>query len=197
VIRTTAFCFLAACALLLESCHQVPTQRGASVQTSSGIALEQKSPIDVVVAPVVNAAGTSKVPSAMLREAFQQGLVKRRYSPLALAYVDRKVTNSAYRPGTLQEQAVLRIAVERWDTSLWDVNNSVMVKAEARMLDAQNPGGADLWSGRVDRRFDFGAQRERFTSQESMLRYVCDEIAAEVLAALPARSPEPGFAPEG
>ena len=199
MIRTTAFRSSALLALFaalaLQGCNDLPKQKGMSVQTTSGSALEIKSPCDVVVAPVINAAGTPKVPGALLREAFQRGLVERRYSPLALEYVDRKVTNAAYRPGSLQEEAVLQIAVERWDTSYWDVNNSVIVKVNARMIDATNPGATDLWSGRVDRRFDFGAQRERFASQDSMLRHVCAEIAAEVLAALPARTTAPGTAP--
>lgn len=177
----------------LGSCTSIPERRGATVETHSAGRLEMKNPIDIVVAPVENTAGVKGVPIVALRESFQKGLVKRRYSPLALEYVDRKVVNAAYRPGSLNEEAVLQITVEQWDTSLWDSHSALNIKVQARMLDAANPGGGDLWSGRIDRRFELGPEREQFSTEEALVRHACEKIAAEVLAALPARNPEAGL----
>jgi hypothetical protein len=150
----------------------------------------------VVVAQVENESGNVKLPAAMLRSAFHQGLVKRRYSPLALEYVDRKSGDEEYRRGSLQEEAVLEIRVERWDTRLWEANSALLVKLDAHLIDAKDPSGGELWSGRIDRRFDFGLERNQFPTQEALLRHVCTQIATEMLAALPARHARPGYLPE-
>ena len=56
-------------------------------------------------------------------------------------------------------------------------------------IDSTNPGGEDLWIGRLDRRFDFGSQRERMATQQALWTYACEHISQELLAALPARNP--------
>ena len=183
---------LLAVALALSACNDLPKRPGSTVETVSSARLEKKNPVDVVVAPVENATGRKGVPVAALREAFQDGLVKRRYSPLALEYVDRKVVNAAYRPGLLQEEAVLQVVIEGWDDSLWESRGAITVKARARMLDAEDPAAGQLWVGSVDHRFDFGSKQDQLISADARLRFACDQIAAEILAALPARNPAAG-----
>lgn len=180
--------------LLLAACTSIPRRPGGTIETVPSGKLEMKSPIDVAVAPIENASGVKGIPLAMLRESFHKGLVKRRYSPLGLEYTDRKVVDAAYKPGSLQEEAVLQIKIERWDTSLWASHDALTIKAEARLIDAQDPKGGDLWIGRVEQRFDFGQDRERFATEDPMWRFACDQIASEVLAALPARNAAPGHA---
>lgn len=173
------------------SCNQVPKRAGASVQARSSTSLEESSPIDVAVAPLVNSSGNAALPAAALRGAFQGALIKRRYTPLALGEVDKKVVDASYRPGALDEQAVLAVVVERWDTRLWDTRNVIEVTLAARMVDPGNPSG-ELWSGRLEQRFDFADVAERFTTSASLQKHACETIAAEVLAALPPRRPMPG-----
>ena len=184
--------FAVACAVAFVACSEVPRRRGEAVQTVASDKLATDSPVEVVVAPIENATGNSGVPLAMLRDAFQQGLVRRRYSPLALEYVDRKVVDATYAPGSLQEQAVLLVNIETWDTSLFETRGALVVKARARLVDARNPANGQLWSGAVDHRFDLEAEREKFSTSETFLRYACGQVADEILAALPARNTAPG-----
>lgn len=194
MIRSTAcrsILFPALTALALCACNDLPKRPGGSVETVHSGQLERSSPIDVVVAPVENASGRKGVPLAALREAFHKGLVKRRYSPLALEYVDRKVVNAAYTPGALKEEAVLQVTIEAWDDSLWESRGALTVKARARLLDAEGASGGPLWTGTVDHRFDIGVQGEPLASLDARMRQACERIAGELLAALPARSPAP------
>jgi hypothetical protein len=177
--------------LVLVACNNLPERRGASVVQGvapSG-ALEEANPADIVVAPILDETGNRAFPAAMLREAFQAGLVKRRYSPLGLAYVDDHVVEGAYTPGTLEEDAVLTVIVESWDTTYLESRGGIAVRAEARLTDAATQGL--LWSGRIDRSFDFGSLRARNPTRERFQREACDKIAGEILAALPARTPQP------
>jgi len=180
-----------ACAASLVACNELPHRRGESVQTVSSGKLEKRNPIDLVVAPVENASGDASVPIVALREAFQKGLVRRHFSPLALDYVDRKVVDAAYTPGSLKEEAVLQITVESWDASLLDTRGALVVKAHVRLIDAENPTNGQLWGGFLDHRFDLESVREKFSTQEQLLAYACAQIADEMLAALPARSGGP------
>lgn len=186
------------CALVASvatsACNDIPKRPGASVESISPARIDAANAIEVVVAPIANPTGNAAVPSDALRESFQRGLVKRRYSPLGLEYVDRKVVDAAYKPGSLQEQAVLQVTVERWDASLWDSHRALTLRIQARMIDAASPGGGDLWAGRIERRFDVGSAGETALGSEGLMKRACDDIAAELLAALPARNPAPGAA---
>ncbi len=187
-----SFLLALACTAALAACNDLPRRRGEAVETVSAGKLEKRNPIDVVVAPIENITGQKDVPVAALREAFQKGLARRRYSPLALEYVDSKVVDAAYTPGSLKEEAVLQVTVETWDASLLDVRGAITIKARARLVDAENPTNGQLWAGFIDHRFELEAQREKFSTQAALLRQACEQIADEVLAALPARSPGPG-----
>ncbi len=178
---------------LAAACNRMPVHHGVDVESPKSSSLEQRSPIDVAVAPITDNSGNTALPRAELRTAFQGALVKRRYSPLALEMVDKKVVNASYRPGSLEEQAVFSLTVERWDTHLWDTRNVIEVTLLARMLDPNNPAG-ELWSGRLEKRFDFTDVHERFTTTAALTRYACETVAAELLAAMPVREPKPGAA---
>jgi hypothetical protein len=188
--RRTSWIALA-CAAALPACNELPHRRGESVQTVSSGQLEKRNPIDLVVAPIENATGDNSVPLASLREAFQKGLVRRRYTPLALEYVDRKVVDAAYTPGSLKEEAVLQVTIEAWDKTLLDTRGALIVKAHARLIDAENPTNGQLWGGFIDHRFDLEAEREQYSTEAALLEYACGRIAEEVLAALPARNTGP------
>ena len=180
-----------AVASALASCNELPRRRGEAVATASTTKLEQQKPVDVVVAPVENTTGRKDVPLAAMRESFERGLVRRRYSPLATEYVDRRVVDAAYTPGSLQEEAVLQVTIETWDASLLDTRGALIVKARARLLDAKEPTHGQLWSGAIDHRFDLNATKESYSTRAAMLQDACDRIAEEILAALPARSAGP------
>jgi hypothetical protein len=176
---------------VLAACNELPHRRGEAVETSTNAKLDQQKPVDVVVAPVENVTGRKDLPLAAMREAFEKGLVRRRYSPLATEYVDRRVVDAAYTPGSLQEEAVLQVTIETWDATLLETRGALIVKARARLLDARNPTNGQLWTGAIDHRFDLEADREHYSTKAAMLQHACEKIAEEILAALPARSAGP------
>ncbi|MCY2961352.1 MAG: hypothetical protein NTY35_14410 [Planctomycetota bacterium] len=179
-------------ALVLAACNDIPKTRGSAVRATDSELVLAQSPIEVAVAPIVNASGAD-VPMSELRTSFQKELVERRYSPLALEYVDRKVVDAAYTPGAAQENATLSITVEKWDTSLWTTHGAITARITASLLDAKG-GGSVLWSATADQRFDFAQLRENIATEGARVRYACDSIAAELLARLPARTSRPGRA---
>ena len=180
---------VAAFALFAASCTQLPKAPGGEVRSSGAALLEQRSPLEIVVAPVDGVAGT---PCDDLRAGFQQALVARRYSPIALRYVDKKVVDASYKAGTLAEQAVFQTKVTRFDTSPFETNGAINVALTGKMVDAND--GTVLWTGSVDRRYDFNSSREQYSTNAARMRAVCETIAAEVMEAMPARNPVPGYA---
>ncbi len=176
---------------LATACNQLPKRPGEFVATGKGSALEQQSPIEVAIAPLTDSSGNAELPRNELRSAFQSALVRRRYTPISLELVDSKVVNAAYRPGTLEEQAVLLLDVQRWDTHLWDTRSVIEVTIRARMVSPENPSG-ELWSGVLEKRCDFGDIQEQFTTEGALRRHACESIANELLEAMPARQPVPG-----
>lgn len=187
--RTRAFpAAAAALCLCFSACHSnAPVPHGRGVDQQGLAKLIEKNPVDVAVAPIKNQAGKD-VPVAALRDCFQKGLVTRRYSPLALSFVDRNVAEAGYTPGASHEQAVLEVTVESWDTSSWATRNAITARMQVRMLDAD--GGEELWRGRIDQRYDFGSSLEALPTETARLHFACDTITNELLAALPARNPE-------
>ncbi|MCB9915812.1 MAG: hypothetical protein H6828_11810 [Planctomycetes bacterium] len=173
-------------ALLLASCQELPKVPGKYVSTLYVGGLESTQPADVVVAPVADESLTQRAPKAALREAFQSGLVKRRYSPLALDYVDRRVVEAAYAPGSLQEDAVLQVTVRQWDMSRWDSHGEVAVEVEAWMLGAD---GVELWGGKLTRKLDLSTERQHFPTTREAFERGSVLIAEELLEVMPARNP--------
>jgi len=175
----------------VSACKQLPQRPGADVQVTPG-RLGQLNPSDVVVAPIINKMERAEAPEHEIREAFQAALVRRRYSPLALDFVDSRVVDAAYRPGALQEEAVLQIVVHDWDDSKWETRTALIVDIEAVMIDASGPTGEALWSGRLTKRYNIDTDRSRFATQAQMRREACQRVAVDLMAAMPGRATEPG-----
>jgi hypothetical protein len=191
-LRAVAFLALGLATVLAAACNQIPKRRGATVVESAAPrgALQEQNPNDVVVTAVIDESGNRACPTGILRSAFYECLVGRHYSPLALSFVDATVAEGdTYRPGTLREDAVLSVVIERWDTSFWETNSALELRAEARLLDARTM--AVLWSGRVDDRYDFRHLRSRSATDLAFTQAACRELANEVLAALPPRKAAP------
>ena len=133
------FAGLTVCLAATSACYSVPRVPGGDVKTAKTNLLKERSPIDVAVAPIQNDSGNASLPAAWLRDSFWHGLVGRRYSPLALEQVDRKVSDAAYHSGELDEQAVLLVKVTRWDDALWSVNNTLQFQLSAKLVDPADP----------------------------------------------------------
>jgi len=180
--------------LVLASCRDVPPAQGSGVVPKTDPQLAEHTPIEIAVLPVVNKT-EGNIPAADLRESFFEALVGRRYSPLALDFVDRHVVDAGYTPGASSEQAVLRVDVERWDTSLWKSHNAILVKLTAHLIGSADAARGELWSGEVDKRFDFGSDADQFATDTARMSWVCHQVANAVLSRLPARVPKPGANP--
>jgi hypothetical protein len=188
----------------LAACRSLPTPRGSAVQTLYDGPLERAAPVDVVVAPVENRSSGDMVPLDLLRESFQKALVKRRYSPLAIEYVDQslrrsgtpgsvegaEVTEASYRPGSLGEDAVLRVIVQSWDDSLFSTHATITAELDAYMVDAS--GGPELWAGRLSKRVNLTSHLTRAATDRLLMGVGCDLLAEDLLAAMPARTAKPG-----
>lgn len=190
-MRPTAALVLPLLSVAAVACQQLPVQRGRDVQVLDEGGLAERNPAEVVVAPVELATPDLKVPDVALRSAFQDALVRRRYSPLALDFVDSRVIEASYPAGTLGEEAVCRILVHRWDERLWDTGRILDVDVELRMEDPADPDGRDLWAGRLAGRIDVTSEETRLT-EPALYRYALEEVALELTSRLPMRTTAPG-----
>jgi len=172
-----------------SGCQTLPEPPGLHVEELFHGSLETAQPIDVVVAPVIDESASRGAPTKALREAFQRNLLVRRYSPLALEYVDRKVVSASYRPGTLSEDAVLQVTVRGWDLSRWQSDGEVTAEVEAWMLSAAD--GTELWGGRLQRTFDLAYEKENHPTNMVANNKASEGIASELLDVMPARTPRP------
>ncbi|MEM7517734.1 MAG: hypothetical protein AAF368_12540 [Planctomycetota bacterium] len=182
--------------LSLASCYQLPPMEGRRVNVVTDGGLETASPIDIAVAPILDLSQEgAALPVDELRLAFQNALLLRRYSPLALDYIDDAIpVEASYAPGLVEEDATLLIRVLRWDESQWDPNDAIDLALEVSMIDPTAPVGAELWKATVDRRFDRGdfGKGVQVPSEPMRVRIACEAIANDVLAAMPARTSAPG-----
>ncbi len=189
--RPGLFAGLAA-ALVLSACSTLPDLPGENVEVLQHGELESHDIRDVVVAPIVNESTAQQIPTEDLRRGFSMALVKRRYSPLALDYVDDRVreASAGAMAGMLGEDATLQVVIKEWDTSQWDSLGVLVVEVEAWMLDA-GVAGRELWGGRLERRFSLRNEMEFAATESILLRQVCERIADEMLEVMPAHAARP------
>jgi len=176
--------------LALVACNTLPDHPGAHVEVLHQGELEQVSVRDVIVAPVINESTAQRLPEDALRASFSEALVKRRYSPLAIAYVDDNTREASAGPSMLGEDAVLQVVVKEWDTSMWDSKGVLMVEIEAWMQDSKR-SGRELWGARLERRFSLRKEIDIAATEDIVLARACDKIADELLEMLPAHSARP------
>ncbi len=170
----------------LGACQELPKVPGRHVSELYRGSLESVQPADVVVAPIADKSADGRAPTDSLRQAFQSGLIKRRYSPLALEYVDRRVVEAAYTPGSLREDAVLQVTVREWDMNRWDTHGEISVVMEAWMI---GPDGAELWGGKLTRKIDLSSEREHYPTTREAFERGSVILASELLEVMPARNP--------
>jgi len=188
-LAATALLAIASCALP----DSIPERRGGDVAVLAGTGLEELNPGDVAVAPVVihmedaSQLHRDAVPQWELRQAMQRSLVRRRYSPLSLDFVDSTVVNASYSAGDVGEQAVCEIIVRDWSERYWSTERRLDVDVEVRMVDPNaSAGSTPLWAARMDGMVSLNSVTN-YSSEENLLEAVLDEIALELMARMPAR----------
>lgn len=192
-LRRSPFLSFAVLAVLVSACASPIRPRGIDSEGLVVGRLKSVNPLEVVVPRIENKSGKTNLPLAELRDDFQKGLVALRYSPLSLDFVDRnvKATEASYSPGTLGEQATLKVVLTNWDNSRWSSHATLVVDADVYLLDANDPDPSHaLWGGHTTRTVDLSRQRQQFISDDAMLRRAVELTVDGILAALPSRDPE-------
>jgi hypothetical protein len=192
-LRRSPFLSFAVLALLVSACASPIRPRGIDSEGLVVGRLKSVNPLEVVVPRIENKTGKTDLPLSVMRDDFQKGLVALRYSPLSLDFVDRNVnvTEASYSPGTLGEQATLKVVLTNWDSSRWNSHATLVVDADVYLLDANDPDPAHaLWGGHTTRSVDLSRQRQQFISDEAMLRRAVELTVDGILVALPSRDPE-------
>ena len=192
LVRLAPLCLAALVSLAtFSACGPTRPPKGLDNPNLIVGSLSQANPLDVVVLPIQNNTGREGLPLTELRAAFHAGLVRQKYSPLALEFVDAHAVEAAYTPGELQEQAILQIFINGWDDSQWRSMSRLRVQAEIYLLDARNPDPKQpLWGGKVDRRVDLAKDSPGIANQATFMKRAIDKFTEDVLASLPPRNPE-------
>jgi len=178
----------------VSSCYRLKPLDGQSTEVITTGDLGSR--VEFAVAPVIDLREDdhTAIPAGTLRRAFQVALLKRRYSPLSLDYVDSQVVNAAYEPGAADEEVMLRITISEWDSSLWEIHRALRVTIEVEAIDPKDPAGAVLWKARCSRRFDkaeFGEPAHQPTELQRM-QHACEVIANEMMLKMPPRTEAAG-----
>ena len=189
----TAPLFLVALASigLFAACESTKAPRGLDNPNLIVGSLNQVNPLDIVVLPIVNSTGRDGLPLAQLRQSFQAGLVRQKYSPLSLDYVDAHVVEAAYKPGELKEQAILQLSINGWDDSQWQSLSRLHIEAEINLLDSQKADPRQpLWGGKVDRYIDLSREMPGIPNATVAMNMAIERFTQDVLSSLPPRNPE-------
>lgn len=175
--------------LVGSACQSVPEPPGRNVEVLYSGQLEEVQPMDVVIPEIIDQSVDGNVPHLELRQAFQRSLIDRRYSALALPYVDRRVVNATYQAGARNEDAILQITVREWDRTRYDSTGELHVRIEAWMLSAEDQ--TELWGGKLERTLYLADEMKDQPTEKGALAGVAQRLATELLEMMPARNPRP------
>jgi hypothetical protein len=178
--------------LALAACETVTlppapeiTQRTEPIDGSGLAALQ---PAEIAVAPVEDAAEFQTVPTALLREAFQAGLLNRLYSPLALDYVDGHWRESSFT-GAPAPDAVLVVAITGWDESSLTSAGVLRASADLWLYPGGDAAGTPLWGVSLTRTVSVSERPGPPGFARELVPLAARAFAREALSTLPERDP--------
>ena len=146
--------------------------------------LERVNPVDMAVLPIVDQTG-GLVPVRLLRNELYVGLTKKFYSPLSLNFVDVNWIEASHDATALGADGVLRVIVEKWDTSLISIRGALAVEIAVEILDGAAPDAVPLWGVRIKRRLEVVNGNQKMSRTEIFDR-AAELVAEEILALIPA-----------
>lgn len=154
-------------------------------------------PAEIAVAPIRDQTDAQRVPLEVVRTAFVESLVERRYSPLAPRYVDENWVEASFR-GTPLPEAVLVISVTAWNPSHLYSTGKVSLSADVTLFEGGDVTGHVLWQRSFQGGVDMGpAPGKAPAPGEDLIPRAVRRLAQDALAALPMRDPAAAHADPG
>lgn len=151
--------------------------------------LLERQPADIAVAPVRDQTGFDQVPRDLMREAFEEALVERLYSPLSTDYVDANWVEASFR-GTPAPDALLLVVIESYDPSGLYSSGRVRIGGEVVMFEGGDTTGIPLWSASLQEEIDLTeGRRGPPTPSEVWIPKAIRSFAKVALDKLPKRDP--------
>ena len=151
--------------------------------------LAELQPAEIAVAPIRDQTDAQRVPREVLRTAFVESLVERRYSPLATRYVDANWLEAAFK-GTPLPDAVLVVAVTAWNPNHLYSTGKVTLAADVSLFEGGDTTGHVLWQRSFQGEVDMGPTPGKAPAPgEDLIPRAVRKLAQEALAALPMRDP--------
>ena len=185
-------------ALALFSACTTTTGVGASTpgyeEQPSGVfgaseRLGELQPAEIAVAPVRDQTDAQRVPLEVVRTAFVESLVERRYSPLSTRYVDANWVEASFK-GTPLPEAVLVISITEWNPNHLYSTGRVNLAADVTLFEGGDTTGAVLWQRTFKGGVDMGpAPGKAPAPGEDMIPRAVRLLSQQALSALPMRDP--------
>jgi len=185
---------LGACAL------QTSSVRSALIQSPD---LHRLHPANIAVLPVEDRTGNKSVAALLpfMRDELNRSLPYRRYSPMAVSWVDSSLRDSApARGASLVEEAVLKdlagkvgqdadallaVRINHWDDSSLLASAIVRFSAEVTLLGTKERKA--LWSGDLQGQVKAGGATPAPLDPADRARAAAAEFVAQLMQRLPRR----------
>jgi len=156
----------------------------------------RENPAEVAVLPVLDKTGIPNVQRFLpdLRRAFYRRLMERRYTPLALGYVDRVLRTQSGGPvplvknllGKFGEDALLLVTVNSWSERMLRADRRIRASLEIHLVSSRS--GREVWGGTVDTEIKVPGHGMPSPDEIPLLRReALDILAGKALALLPKR----------
>ena len=162
----------------------------------------EAEPVEVFVLPVRDESGAFAAPLGILRDALQRGLVDHRYTPIAFAYGDERMSAAADAGRTsptdvaeaLAVDALFQLRLVEWNTEQLESRGLLRADVEGTLVRGADPQGLPLWSLRLARAIELPARSLRSSTRAELEAECARRVVEELFLRLPARDPGTGTA---
>ena len=113
LVRTATAVLSLGLSALFTACEAPGTVQDSRMH-GDPLRLVRRQPADIAVAPIRDQTGRDTVPRPLFREAFQETLVEKLYSPLDAKYVEANWVEGSFR-GTPPPDGLLLVVIDHWD----------------------------------------------------------------------------------